>query len=69
MTQITVNVNQQPKHCVSPISIAELLALKQLEKKGTAVARNNNIVSKSQWSATYLNHGDTLDIFTLVAGG
>jgi len=26
-------------------------------------------VSKSQWSATYLNHGDTLDIFTLVAGG
>jgi len=26
-------------------------------------------VRKSQWSATYLNHGDTLDIFTLVAGG
>ena len=69
MTQITVNVNQQPQDCVPPISFAVLLALKQLEKICTAVARNNNIVRKSQWSATYLNHGDTLDIFTLVAGG
>ena len=69
MTQITVNVNQQPQHCVSPISIAELLALKQLGESGTAVACNSSIVRKSEWSATYLNHGDNLDIFTLVAGG
>lgn len=69
MTQIRINVNNQSLAFDSPISITELVALKKFASEGTAVAHNSSIVSKSQWSATYLNDGDTLDIFTLVAGG
>ncbi|WP_394224191.1 sulfur carrier protein ThiS [Alteromonas gracilis] len=69
MTQIKINVNNQPVSVISPISLNELIALKQLNSDGTAIARNNAIVSKKAWSTTYLNDNDTVDIFTLVAGG
>lgn len=69
MTRIHINVNNDTVLCISPISIKELVALKNLDIAGTAIARNNTIVSKPLWSTTYLNDGDHLDIFTLVAGG
>lgn len=69
MTQIKINVNNQPLNVVSPISISELIALKQINDDGTAIAKNNAIVSKKAWATTYLNDNDTVDIFTLVAGG
>lgn len=69
MTQIKVNVNNQPMNVISPISLSELIALKKLNDDGTAIARNFAIVSKTEWSTTYLKDNDTIDIFTLVAGG
>ena len=69
MTQIKVNVNNQPMNVISPISLNELVALKQSNVDGTAIAKNAAIVSKRDWSTTYLNDNDTVDIFTLVAGG
>ena len=69
MTQIKVNVNNQPMNVISPISLSELIALKKLNDDGTAIARNAAIVSKTDWSTTYLKDNDTVDIFTLVAGG
>lgn len=69
MTQIKVNVNNQPMNVISPISLSELIALKQLDDDGTAVAKNAAIISKNEWSTTYLSDNDTVDIFTLVAGG
>lgn len=69
MTRIHINVNNDTVLCISPISIKELVALKNLDIAGTAIARNNTIVSKPLWSTTYLDDGDHLDIFTLVAGG
>ncbi|PRO70230.1 sulfur carrier protein ThiS [Alteromonas gracilis] len=69
MTQIKVNVNNQPLNVIAPISLSELIALKQIDVDGTAIAKNTAIVSKREWSTTYLNDNDTVDIFTLVAGG
>jgi len=69
MTQIKVNVNNQPLSVIAPISLSELIALKQINVDGTAIAKNAAIVSKREWSTTYLNDNDTVDIFTLVAGG
>ena len=37
MTQININVNNQPMSVISPISLSELIALKQLKDEGTAV--------------------------------
>jgi sulfur carrier protein len=69
MTQIKINVNSQVIEVIAPISLTELIALKALDDTGTAIAHNNSIVSKKQWSTTYLGDGDAIDIFTLVAGG
>ena len=38
MTQIKVNVNNQPMNVISPISLNELVALKQINVDGTAIA-------------------------------
>jgi len=40
-----------------------------LKDEGTAVAKNAAIISKQEWPTTYLSNNDTVDIFTLVAGG
>lgn len=69
MTQICIRVNNQTLNVISPISLTELIALQQLNDEGTAIGINNAIVSKQDWSSTYLNNNDTVDIFTLVAGG
>ena len=69
MTQININVNNQPMSVISPISLSELIALKQLKDEGTAVAKNAAIISKQEWPTTYLSNNDTVDRFTLVAGG
>ncbi|WP_334048975.1 sulfur carrier protein ThiS [Alteromonas gracilis] len=69
MTQIKVNVNNQPLNVIAPISLSELIALKQIDVDGTAIAKNAAIVSKREWPTTYLYDNDTVDIFTLVAGG
>ena len=69
MTQIKISVNNDALDVIAPISLTELIALKALDDKGTAITRNSTIVSKRQWSTTYLDDGDIVDIFTLVAGG
>ena len=69
MTQIKISVNNDALDVIAPISLTELIALRALDDKGMAIARNNTIVSKKQWSTTYLDDGDIVDIFTLVAGG
>ena len=53
MTQININVNNQPMSVISPISLSELIALKQLKDEGTAVAKNAAIISKNEWPTTY----------------
>ena len=69
MTQINFIVNNQPMSVISPISLSELIALKQLKDEGTAIAKNAAIVSKQEWPTTYLSNNDSVDKYTLVAGG
>ena len=69
MTTINIHVNSQRLSVISPITLTELIALKQLNDTGTAIAMNSAIVSKKDWPKTFLEQGDNIDIFTLVAGG
>ena len=68
-TIITIVLNNQSQTCESPISVGEIVHGYASNVEGTAVAHNRAILSKSQWSLTHLNDGDSVDIFTLVAGG
>jgi sulfur carrier protein len=68
-TTITVVLNNEHQTCESAISVDELAHRYASNIEGTAIAYNHAILSKSQWPITHLKDGDSVDIFTLVAGG
>ncbi|WP_417346730.1 sulfur carrier protein ThiS [Ferrimonas sp.] len=45
--------------------------LEELEQQGgaLALALNGTIVPRGQWPQTPLNDGDTIDLFSVIAGG
>ncbi len=67
MLQIVVNGTERT---VSPgQTIADLLAEMQQNPKYLAVERNKNLVPRSQHAGCQLEHGDQIEIVTLVGGG
>lgn len=50
-------------------TVAEYLATTNYDSKRIAVERNGDIVFKSQYDVTVLEHGDNLEIVSFVGGG
>ena len=50
-------------------TIAEYLATTNYDPKRIAVERNGDIVFKSQYDATILSDGDSLEVVSFVGGG
>lgn len=50
-------------------SLLELATELSLPEKGVAVAVNNKMVTRTQWSDTRLNNGDNVVIIKAVCGG
>lgn len=50
-------------------SLLELATELSLPEKGVAVAVNNKMVTRTQWSDTLLNSGDNVVIIKAVCGG
>jgi sulfur carrier protein len=67
MLQLTINgaVEQLPQ----PMTVADLLAARQLAGKRVAVERNGEIVPRSQHAETWLAAGDRIEIVVAVGGG
>jgi sulfur carrier protein len=65
-----VTVNQQ-KYAVSETCSVEELVLKVLNRsvQGIAIAINQNIVPKSDWTAQQLHQGDEIVMITATQGG
>ena len=63
-------VNQQVCECGTGNTVLQSL-LQQLEllKPGVAVALNNKVISKSEWSLTNLQADDQIQVFQAIAGG
>lgn len=53
----------------SQISVAELLAAREVAPQGVAVALNGAVLPRSRWLDTRLNDGDQIHLFTAIAGG
>ena len=54
----------------SSITVANLLAhLSFTQQKGIAVAKNHNLVRRSEWSTTLVQNGDEIEILQATAGG
>lgn len=50
-------------------TIAEVLAELKLNANNLALALNQTIVTKADWSTTQLKSDDRVDLFTMVSGG
>ena len=64
-----ITLNGRP-HETTAATVADLIAAMKLdEAQFLAVSRNGAVVKRSDWSATALAEGDTIDILTIVGGG
>jgi len=66
---IHVRVNDAPRAFAGPLTLHE--ALQQIgvaERKGVAVAINDNVVPRREWSARSLNEGERLLIIQATQG-
>ncbi|HCH00614.1 MAG TPA: thiamine biosynthesis protein ThiS [Vibrio sp.] len=66
--QVTVN---QQVHILekNQYNLIQLLSLLSLNQQGIAIAINQDVVPKTQWTETTLNDGDDVSVFTMIAGG
>ena len=66
---ITIKVNNQTKQISSTISVEQLLDDLKQPNQGIAVAVNQSIISKNNWSEEILNEGDDVLIIQATQGG
>lgn len=64
-----IELNGEPLELDSGVTLARLLALRQIDPRFVAVERNLAIVPKSQYDETALQAGDRLEIVQFVGGG
>lgn len=50
-------------------TLAELIAVQNLDPQGLAAAVNSQIVPRSEWAATALQEQDNIQLFRAIAGG
>lgn len=62
-------INGEQKRFRTPINVADLLTVLELEPKKIAVERNLEIVPKSLYGETALADGDRIEIVQFVGGG
>ncbi len=63
-----VKVNGEFVNCAGQ-TVAQYLVETSYDPKRIAVERNGDIVPKSQYEATILHSGDTVEIVSFVGGG
>ncbi|MDA8278930.1 MAG: sulfur carrier protein ThiS [Actinomycetota bacterium] len=65
--EVVVNGERQRLACAT--SIAAVVDAYAQSRSGIAVARNRDVIPRSQWEDTVVAAGDTIEIVTAVAGG
>ena len=66
---ITVNVNSTIHTFSSQSNLQDLLAQLGISDKGIAIAVNNQIISKNEWSRRELAEGENVLIIRATQGG
>jgi len=67
--QMNIVVNEQVIAIPAGSNIEQLLDRLESPLKGSAVAVNQTIVSRSTWAEYILNEGDQISLFQAIAGG
>ena len=66
---IKIPVNGAGKEVPDGRSIVGLLELLHIPSDRVAIERNRQIVRKSDWAATIIVSGDSIEVVTFVGGG
>jgi thiamine biosynthesis protein ThiS len=66
---IPLQVNGEARRVPAGASVADLLALLQLDPRKVAVERNREIVPRSAYAGTRLAAGDAIEIVHFIGGG
>ncbi|MGV3003413.1 sulfur carrier protein ThiS [Vibrio sp. E150_018] len=66
--QVTVN---QQVHILekNQYNLIQLLSRLSLNQQSIAIAINQDVIPKTQWTETTLNDSDDVSVFTMIAGG
>ena len=65
----TVTVNGEIEDVEEGTTVADLVARHRPSPRGVAVARNEEVVPRSQWDSTPAAEGDRFEILTAAQGG
>lgn len=66
---ITVILNNDALELAQGTTLAQLLLELEQDKPGVAVALNQQVVARSQWSEQLLAANDKITLFHAIAGG
>lgn len=66
---LELTINGKPRQFAGPLTVAQLVDQLELAGKRVAIERNGEIVPRSQFNETPLNHDDQLEIVVAVGGG
>jgi sulfur carrier protein len=66
---VKVSVNEKPIELDEKCNIEQLLNKLQSPLKGSAIAVNQKIISRSEWTNYQLQENDQISLFQAIAGG
>jgi len=66
---IQIRLNGQSQSISEELSLADLLANLEVNARQVAVAKNLEVIPRSELERTHLKEGDELEIFQAVGGG
>jgi thiamine biosynthesis protein ThiS len=66
---VKIRVNGEPMELANGATVADLLAVRQVDTARVAVEKNQDVVPRAGWSAARLTDGDEVEIVSFVGGG
>lgn len=66
---ITITLNNDTLELAKGTTLTQMLAKLEQDKPGVAVALNQQVVARSQWSTQQLESNDKVTLFQAIAGG
>ena len=66
---MTIRVNGEPMELPSPLSVAAVLALLEIDGRRVAVEHNGLVVKRDRYDASLVRAGDEIEIVNFVGGG
>lgn len=69
MSEITLQVNGETRHCSPQLALPQFLETLGLNPRMVAVEYNGEILHRQYWPTTEMQEGDRLEIVTIVGGG